>query len=480
MLAFGNNVGPFMLANNGNVGIGIIISGTTKLFFNAHQNTGFLGLGGSAVPAAQVHINNNVTNSTLLMTNTTTGHNAGDGFQIGNNGNAAYILNNESSPITLGINSTPAIVTITPAGITELSGQIQIAGGTPAAGEILTSDANGLATWEPAVPGPQGPQGFQGIPGVQGPDGPVGPMGLTGPAGPDGPMGPQGPQGPDGPMGPVGLTGATGPAGPAGPTGLTGATGPQGPIGLTGATGAAGAAGPAGPAGPAGLTGATGPQGPAGPIGPTGLTGAAGATGPIGLTGPAGPAGPTGLTGPAGATGATGATGPAGPTGATGPQGPQGPAGAGLPNGTAVGNTTYWNGSTWVVNSSNIFNNGSKVVIGTVASMPGSYKLYVQSGILTERVKVAVNGSGNWADYVFAPDYKLMPLEQVEEFVNKNKHLPNVPSADEMVNTGIDVATVDAKLMEKIEELTLYMIEMKKEINTLKAENEQMKSVLKK
>jgi hypothetical protein len=119
------------------------------------------------------------------------------------------------------------------------------------------------------------------------------------------------------------------------------------------------------------------------------------------------------------------------------------------------------------------------VVIGTVASMPTGYKLFVEDGILTERLKVAVNGSAQWADYVFASDYKLMPLEDVEAFVQEHKHLPNVPSADKMVETGIDVATVDAKLMEKIEELTLYMIDMKKEMKKLSAENESIKSQLK-
>ena len=123
---------------------------------------------------------------------------------------------------------------------------------------------------------------------------------------------------------------------------------------------------------------------------------------------------------------------------------------------------------------------GGKVTIGTVASTPGSYRLYVQDGILTERVKVAVEGSGNWADYVFAPDYNLMPLEEVDQFIQKNKHLPNVPSAEKMAETGIDVATMDAKLMEKIEELTLYMIDMKKEIKNLKAQNETLKANLKK
>lgn len=118
-----------------------------------------------------------------------------------------------------------------------------------------------------------------------------------------------------------------------------------------------------------------------------------------------------------------------------------------------------------------IINDGSlgAVVIGNVTSTPAGYKLYVKDGILTERVKVAVHGSGNWADYVFAENYELMPLEHVERYIQEHKHLPNVPSAEQMVESGIDVATVDAKLMEKIEELTLYIIDLKKDIEKLKA-----------
>ncbi len=107
--------------------------------------------------------------------------------------------------------------------------------------------------------------------------------------------------------------------------------------------------------------------------GATGPAGATGATGSTGATGATGPAGPTGATG---ATGSTGAAGTAGAAGATGPAGPTGPAGF-LSAGTAAGNTTYWNGSTWVLNSANIFNNGGNVGIGT--STP-AYKLTVPSG----------------------------------------------------------------------------------------------------
>lgn len=107
---------------------------------------------------------------------------------------------------------------------------------------------------------------------------------------------------------------------------------------------------------------------------------------------------------------------------------------------------------------------------------PVGYRLIVQDGILTEKIKVALKTSAtDWADYVFAKDYTLMPLDKVEAFIHANKHLPNVPSADEMVKDGLDVSKTSKMLMEKIEELTLYMIEMNKEIKALKAENEKLK-----
>ncbi len=105
MLAFGNNVGPFILANNGNVGIGIVTGGTTNLKFNAHQSTGYLGLGGSFIPAANVHINNSSTGDTLRITNATTGHLNTDGLEIRTTGNTATIMNKENSTFSIGTNN---------------------------------------------------------------------------------------------------------------------------------------------------------------------------------------------------------------------------------------------------------------------------------------------------------------------------------------------------------------------------------------
>jgi hypothetical protein len=119
-------------------------------------------------------------------------------------------------------------------------------------------------------------------------------------------------------------------------------------------------------------------------------------------------------------------------------------------------------------NTSTSQNNG-KIYIGSNTSYPnstGNYKLFVEGGILTEKVKVALRNSNNWADYVFDKNYKLMPLEEVEKFVKQNNHLPRINSAEELSNDGLDIAEMQAKHMEKIEELTLYAIEQNKKIKS--------------
>ncbi|MFL5763841.1 MAG: beta strand repeat-containing protein [Bacteroidia bacterium] len=188
-----------------------------------------------------------------------------------------------------------------------------------------------------------------------------GPTGATGPTSTvPGPTGPTGPTG-------AGTTGATGATGPSGVDGVTGPTGPTGAgtagaTGATGATGSTGTVGATGATGPSGVDGVTGPTGSTGPTGAgtTGATGANGATGPTGPTGPTGASGTPGPTGGIGGVGPTGGIGPTGPTGATGATGLLGP-------GTATGNTTFWNGSSWVMNNNNIYNAGANVGIGTAS-----------------------------------------------------------------------------------------------------------------
>ncbi len=103
-----------------------------------------------------------------------------------------------------------------------------------------------------------------------------------------------------------------------------------------------------------------------------------------------------------------------------------------------------------------------------------SYNLFVQGGILTEELRIS-KASTTWADYVFEDNYNLKPLSEVEAFISKYNHLPNVPSAKQVKEEGINVADMARIQQEKIEELTLYLIQQNKEIEDLKA---QMKLLL--
>jgi len=112
-----------------------------------------------------------------------------------------------------------------------------------------------------------------------------------------------------------------------------------------------------------------------------------------------------------------------------------------------------------------------KVGIGDLnMDMDGDYRLYVQEGILAERLRVAVKNSFDWSDYVFSDDYQLMALDCVADYIEENNHLPGIPSAEQVVQSGVDVAKMDALLLSKIEELTLYMIQLEKENKKLASE----------
>ncbi|MBO9639366.1 MAG: bZIP transcription factor [Siphonobacter aquaeclarae] len=120
-------------------------------------------------------------------------------------------------------------------------------------------------------------------------------------------------------------------------------------------------------------------------------------------------------------------------------------------------------------------NEGAVVIGQNLLKLPGSYRLFVQEGILTERVKVALRDTDDWSDKVFAPSYRLRSLNEVDQFIQRNGHLPGVPSATEMVKSGNDLHKTDAVLLEKIEELTLYMIELRKENEKLRKDIDQLK-----
>lgn len=83
---------------------------------------------------------------------------------------------------------------------------------------------------------------------------------------------------------------------------------------------------------------------------------------------------------------------------------------------------------------------------------------------------------GNAADYVFDEGYDLKSLGEVEEYVKSNKHLPGVPSASEFQDKGMNVSEMSNLLLEKVEELTLHLIRMQKEIDQLREENNALKN----
>lgn len=140
-----------------------------------------------------------------------------------------------------------------------------------------------------------------------------------------------------------------------------------------------------------------------------------------------------------------------------------------LVQGVAIGAASLSTGAILSVNGNSTFSGTTS--IGSVPSMPGGYKLYVADGILTEKVKVAIKTTANWSDFVFAKDYQLPSLDQVEQYINKNRHLEGIPSAEQVVQEGLDLGQMDAKLLMKLEEVTLYLIQMKKEIEELKKAN---------
>ncbi len=76
--------------------------------------------------------------------------------------------------------------------------------------------------------------------------------------------------------------------------------------------------------------------------------------------------------------------------------------------------------------------------------------------------------SQNWPDYVFDKNYEKLSLPELERFIDKHKHLPEMPAAMEVQQEGVSVGEMNAKLLKKIEELTLYIIEQGKEITILK------------
>ncbi|WP_320052047.1 hypothetical protein [uncultured Acetobacteroides sp.] len=108
--------------------------------------------------------------------------------------------------------------------------------------------------------------------------------------------------------------------------------------------------------------------------------------------------------------------------------------------------------------------------IGIGANPAGSdAALSVKGKVVASEIKVT--DLGTIPDYVFDPSYQLMDLKEVEDFTKENRHLPGIPSEAEFKKEGMDLATMNAKLLQKVEELTLYTIQLNKRVAELERKN---------
>ncbi len=119
--------------------------------------------------------------------------------------------------------------------------------------------------------------------------------------------------------------------------------------------------------------------------------------------------------------------------------------------------------------------NGNMLIGGTSLNPATGYTLSIDGKMICTEARVQLTAS--WPDYVFADDYQLPSLESVEKYVQQNKHLPNIPAAAEVEAQGFDLGDMNRKLLEKIEQLTLHLIEIKKENKAL---NERLTALEKK
>ena len=117
-----------------------------------------------------------------------------------------------------------------------------------------------------------------------------------------------------------------------------------------------------------------------------------------------------------------------------------------------------------------LFSKDNNVGIGTLD--PQGYKLAVNGTIRAKEIKV----DSDWADFVFKKDYKLPTLKEVETHINENGTLPGIPSESEVKANGVNLAETNALLLQKIEELTLYIIQQEKRMESMEAEIKSIRS----
>jgi hypothetical protein len=139
-------------------------------------------------------------------------------------------------------------------------------------------------------------------------------------------------------------------------------------------------------------------------------------------------------------------------------------------NPTADGFTFYAGSNSSWTRAIDVISSSGNVGIGEINPQ---HKLAVNGTIKAKEIIVETTG---WSDYVFADDYKLASLDEVEAHIKTNKHLPGIPSAAQVAEKGVNLGDMQAALLAKIEEITLHQIAQQKELSALKSENAALKA----
>jgi len=136
-------------------------------------------------------------------------------------------------------------------------------------------------------------------------------------------------------------------------------------------------------------------------------------------------------------------------------------------DGANNGGSVIWSNVQGTIFFATIPRTGANAQTLTDAQIKQNIKLQLNpdGALRCKEVKITLTG---WPDYVLDKDYNLMPLKELEKFITENNHLPEVPSAAEVEENGVQLGEMNAILLKKIEELTLYIITLQKQINELK------------
>lgn len=126
------------------------------------------------------------------------------------------------------------------------------------------------------------------------------------------------------------------------------------------------------------------------------------------------------------------------------------------------------------INTPLIYGDFATDQVGIGTNDVGNYTLAVKGHVVAEEITVKAYTAG-WADYVFAEDYDLMPLAELETEIEKLGHLPEVPSAEEVLENGHKVGEMDVILLKKVEEMTLHLIDMNKAIQALQESEKELR-----